>query len=144
MYHVATPKKCKCEFENNMMLPTEMGNQQIRVNTYGSSLMFGDRFKVSTAQCARIVNLDDEVCGGMIHTVDKVLIPPTGDIKEVITNGGKYSKFLELLEFSGLTEELETETGNTLLVATDSAFDKIDEETANKLKEDKEFAQKVG
>jgi len=143
MYHVATPKKCKCDFENNLMLPTEMGEAKIRVNTYGSSVLFGDRFKVSTAQCARIVSLDDEVCGGMIHTVDKVLIPPAGDIMEVITNGDKYSKFMNLLEFSGLREELESVDGKTLLVPTDSAFDKIDEEIASKLKEDKEFAQKV-
>ena len=107
-------------------------------------MLFVDRFKVSTAQCARIVNLDDEVCGGIIHTVDKVLIPPTGDILKIITNGAKYSKFLELLEFSELQEELEAEDGKTLLVPTDSAFDKIDEETASKLKEDKEFAAQVG
>ena len=144
MYHVTTPKKCKCELENNLMLKTKMGEQNIRVNTYGASVLFGDRFKVSTAQCARIVNLDDEVCGGMIHTVDKVLIPPAGDILKVITNGAKYSKFLELLEFSELEEELEAEDGKTLLVPTDSAFDKIDEDTANKLKEDKEFAAQVG
>jgi len=143
MYHVTTPKKCKCELENNLMLKTEMGEQKIRINTYGASVLFGDRFKVSTAQCARIVNLDDEVCGGMIHTVDKVLIPPAGDILKVITNGAKYSKFLELLEFSELQEELEAEDGKTLLVPTDSAFDKIDEETAKKLKEDKEFAAQV-
>merc|ERR1719431_407798 len=98
---------------------------------------------LSTAQCTRIVNLDDEVCGGMIHTVDKVLIPPAGDILKVIKNGAKYSKFLELLEFSELQEELEAEDGKTLLVPTDSAFDKIDEDTANRLKEDKEFAAAV-
>ena len=144
MYHVTTPRKCKCELENNLMLKTEIGQQNIRVNTYGASMLFGDRFKVSTAQCARIVNLDDEVCGGMIHTVDKVLIPPAGDILKVITNGAKYSKFLELLQFSELEEELEAEDGKTLLVPTDSAFDKIDEDTANKLKEDKEFAAQVG
>jgi len=143
LYHVATPKKCKCELENNMVLKTEMGEKTIRVNTFGASVLFGDRFRVSTAQCARIVSLDDEVCGGMIHTVDKVLIPPAGDIVQVITNAGKYSKFLELLEFSELKEDLETEDSQTLLVPTDAAFDKIDEDTATKLKEDKDFAAQV-
>ena len=50
---------------------------------------------------------------------------------------------MDLLEFSGLEEELESVDGKTLLVPTDSAFDKLDDETASKLKEDKEFAQKV-
>merc|ERR1712117_407355 len=143
LYHVATPKKCKCELENNLVLKTEMGEKTIRINTYGASVLFGDRFKVSTAQCARIVSLDDEVCGGMIHTVDKVLIPPAGDIVQVITNAGKYSKFLELLEFSELKEDLKTEDSQALLVPTDAAFDKIDEDTATKLKEDKDFAAQV-
>merc|ERR1712117_131854 len=111
LYHVATPKKCKCELENNMVLKTEMGEKTIRVNTFGASVLFGDRFRVSTAQCARIVSLDDEVCGGMIHTVDKVLIPPAGNIRAVLDNGEKYSKFLELLDFSGLEEELESPVG---------------------------------
>jgi len=143
MYHVTTPRKCKCELENNLMLQTEIEDKNIRVNTYGASVLFGDRFKVSTAQCARIVNLDDEVCAGMIHTVDKVLIPPAGDILKVITNGGKYSKFVELLKFSELEEELETKAGKTLLVPTDSAFDKIDKDTASRLRNDKEFAAQV-
>merc|ERR1719206_825329 len=143
MYHVTTPRKCKCELENNLMLQTEIEDKKIRVNTYGASVLFGDRFKVSTAQCARIVNLDDEVCAGIIHTVDKVLIPPAGYILKVITNGGKYSKFVELLKFSELEEELETKAGKTLLVPTDSAFDKIDKDTASRLKEDKEFAAQV-
>merc|ERR1719369_2707290 len=136
LYHVATPRKCKCDLENNMVLPTQMPGSEIRVNTYGGNPLFGSRFRVATAQCARIVSLDDEVCGGMIHTVDKVLIPPAGDIIKVITNGAKYSRFLELLEFSELKDELETEVGKTLLVPTNEAFDKIDKDTANRLKEE--------
>jgi len=143
MYHVATPRKCKCDLENNLMLETGMAAQKIRVNTYGASVMFGDRFKVATAQCAKIVNLDDEVCGGMIHTVDKVLLPPAGSIMDVVSNSGQYSKFLELLEFSDLQEELQVDAGKTLLIPTNSAFDKLDEDIRSKLTEDKDFAQMV-
>merc|ERR1712168_960537 len=87
MYHVTTPKKCKCELENNLMLKTEMGEQKIRINTYGASVLFGDRFKVSTAQCARIVNLDDEVCGGMIHTIDMQTLSAGRTVQKISDKG---------------------------------------------------------
>jgi len=143
LYHVATPRKCKCDLENNMVLPTQMPGSEIRVNTYGGNPLFGSRFRVATAQCARIVSLDDEVCGGMIHTVDKVLIPPAGNIRAVLDNGEKYSKFLELLDFSGLEEELESPVGKTLLVPTNEAFEKVDDDTVAKLSEDQDFAKMV-
>ena len=30
MYHVATPRKCKCDLENNQMLQTGRGDQKVR------------------------------------------------------------------------------------------------------------------
>merc|ERR1712142_217476 len=51
MYHVTSPKTCKCDMENNKVL---------------------------------ITSLDNEICGGLIHTVDKVLTPPIGNLIDLI------------------------------------------------------------
>ena len=42
-----------------------------------SRALLGDRGQIVTAQCARLTSLDTEVCGGMIHTVEKPLKPST-------------------------------------------------------------------
>ena len=54
-------------------------------------------------------------------------------------------RLLELLKFTGQDAELESvaEEGRTLLAPTNDAFAKLDEETNQRLQEDKTFAQTV-
>ncbi len=92
MYHVATPKTCKCDFEDGKLLQSGIEDKKLRLNVYSSAPvnLFDLRPKqFATVQCAKIVRLDDEVCGGMVHTVDKVLLPPAGSVMEVMRNSGQ-------------------------------------------------------
>merc|ERR1711974_411654 len=62
--------------------------------------------------------------------------------------GGKqeFSRFLHLLEFAGMSEEMGQSTwgdGQTLLVPTNAAFDKLPEDVNGRLLADLAFAQKV-
>ena len=56
-----------------------------------------------------------------------------------------FFRFLELLEFSGLQTELETEAedGRTILVPSNTAFRKLDVDLREKLLSDKAYAQSV-
>ena len=94
-------------------------------------------------QCAPLVRQsDEEVCGGMIHTVDKVLLPPRGDIWDVVNSGNTYSKFMELVEIAEMREQFEKDA-RTLLLPSDGAFEKLDEATMSKLSENKILAAEV-
>jgi uncharacterized surface protein with fasciclin (FAS1) repeats len=64
MYHVATPRTCKCEMKNNKVLKSGVQDQKLRINTYGGLIPFmtDQRPSKYTVQCARITSLDNEVC----------------------------------------------------------------------------------
>jgi len=139
-YHMTRPKTCKCEFYNDLMLSSELADKQIRINTYGAGHIFGINNQILTAQCSKLTSLDNEVCGGMIHKVDRVMLPPAGDILQVLKSTGKYAKFQELIEFSGLKNELANRTDVTLLAPTDEAFEQLGTEQFEKLFGDQEHA----
>jgi len=128
---------------NNLELQSGHQDNKVRINSYGSRLLFGDRSKTVTAQCARLVDLDNEVCGGFIHTVDKVLIPPAGDLLTILKASGHYAKFLDLVAFAELEPELSREIPHTILVPTNDAFDKLDSDTRTRMFEDAEVAKAV-
>ena len=146
MYHVATPKTCQCDFENNKRLDSGITDKKLRINMYGAvpfSLLDASPRQISTVQCARLTSLDDEICGGMIHTVDKVLLPPGGNIVEVIKSSGTFAKFMELIEFAELENELNLEGPYTILAPTDRAFEHISDSLTDKAFSDKDAAVKL-
>ena len=72
----------------------------------------------------------------------QVLLPPGGNVIEILKDHGRFGKFVELVEFAGLTEELEgSEEGPiTVLAPTDGAMDNLRDEFKEKIMEDAEDA----
>ena len=146
MYHVVTPKTCHCDFADNKVMPTGLVGKSLRMNKYGGLLpvdILDPNNVPVTVQCARVTHTDTEVCGGMIHTVNKVLLPPGGKIVEVLTHNGKHKKLVELINFSGLEAELNTEGPFTFFAPTDGAFESMRDGLLEKIFADKELAAKV-
>jgi hypothetical protein len=54
----------------------------------------------ATAQCARLINFDNRACGGVVHEVDKLLIPPAGSILHLIEKGDNYTLLRKIIEVS--------------------------------------------
>jgi hypothetical protein len=52
----------------------------------------------ATAQCARLINFDNRACGGVVHEVDKLLVPPTGSILQLIEKGDNYTLLRKIIE----------------------------------------------
>lgn len=110
-----------------------------------------------TAQCSKVQGPEVEVCGGVVHTIDRVLLPTPSTVLELVKGKQEYSRwevlgvtrlvrrFLEIAQFSGISGELETEAaeGRTLLAPTNAAFAKLGSDITEKLLADKAFAQKV-
>lgn len=145
MYHIATPKTCQCDMSDNKVLKSAVRDQKLRINAYGSLIPFMDQKpNILTVQCAKITNLDDEICGGMIHTVDKILTPPIGNLMDLIKLDAKHTTWLELVQIAQMEEELNSVEGPlTMLAPTDGAFDNMDDELKEKIFADKELATQV-
>lgn len=54
----------------------------------------------ATAQCARLINFDNRACGGVVHEVDKLLVPPTGSILQLIEKEDNYTLLRKIIEVS--------------------------------------------
>ena len=69
------------------------------------------------------------------------MLPPGGNVVEILKDHGRFGKFVELVEFAGLTEELEGGEGPiTVLAPTDGAMDNLRDEFKGKIMEDAEDA----
>merc|ERR1712241_1307125 len=145
MYHVTSPKTCKCEMEDNKVLKTAVRNEKLRINTYGGVIPFLDQKPdIITVQCAKITRLDNEVCGGMIHTVDKVLTPPIGNLIDLIKLDDRHITWLELIQKAELEDEINnSEVPMTMLAPTEGAFLNMDEELKKEIFADKDIAAQV-
>jgi len=136
LHHVAVENKGFCHFSNNQQLETVGGNK-IRVNLHKH---FGHMRALGTVQCARIIENDENVCGGKVHTIDRVLTPPSGNLLETLKND--HSMFTQLIEFAGL-KDVVSENLSTILAPVDSAFEKLDDDIKSKIFEEKEVAESV-
>ena len=64
-------------------------NSTLRTNT-----LFGEKDTVVTAQCAKVQGRGEEICGGVVHTVDKVMLPTPGSLLQLVKSKSEYSRCL--------------------------------------------------
>ena len=95
---------------------------------------------------ANVVATDIEATNGVIHVIDKVILPPTeaaaqeaapaaaaGTIPEVAAGAGNFTTLLAAVEAAGLADELSGEGPFTVFAPTDEAFAKIPADTISAL-----------
>ncbi|XP_077991404.1 transforming growth factor-beta-induced protein ig-h3-like [Glandiceps talaboti] len=80
--------------------------------------------------------VDVRGCNGIIHTVDKVIIPPSGNILEILKADISYSRLLETLEATGLAEELDKEGALTIFAPTNEAFEALSKDYLERVMEE--------
>ena len=67
------------------------------------------------------------MCGSTIYTVDKLLVPPVGNLFQMLSNNPAYSRFLDLVKAANLSEAV-NQPARTLIVPRNQAFDNLEEE----------------
>jgi len=137
LHHVTPEKKTSCDLSHNLHLDT-MGGGRVRVNMHRH---FGHSRPLATVQCARVIQNNEQVCGGHVHVIDRVLTPPSGDLLETLAKDHKM--FTSLVDFAGVADELTSSDQHTLLAPQDSAFDKLEDDIKDKMFNDKEVAAAV-
>jgi len=137
LHHVTEERKSSCDLVHHQNLET-LGGHHLRVNLHQH---FGHTRPLAMVQCARVIQSNDEVCGGHVHTIDRLLTPPVGDLLEAVSKDHK--KFAELVAFADVAEELSSKEAQTLLAPDDSAFGKLDAEIQELMFSDKEIAADV-
>ncbi|XP_061164293.1 transforming growth factor-beta-induced protein ig-h3-like [Saccostrea echinata] len=110
---------------NELMLDSLKGDK-LRVNYY-----YAARHAL-TVEGARITYPDKMASNGIIHRIEKVLLPPVGNIVEVLTQDGSFNTLIAAAKAAGLVEAL-SDGPITLMAPTDAAFSRLGNDTVNKL-----------
>jgi len=118
-HHITTHSTGSCHLKNNQHLDT-LGGRNLRINLHNH---FGQPGALGMVQCARIIHSDTKVCGGRVHTIDRVLTPPVGDV--MMTLESSHPKFANLIKKAKLDTEL-SQGLLTVLAPLDTAFDKLE------------------
>ncbi len=76
---------------------------------------------------ARVTTADIEASNGVIHVIDRLILPPSSDIVETAVNAGSFTKLAEALSAAELVETLQGEGPFTVFAPTDAAFEAFEE-----------------
>ena len=80
------------------------------------------------ANCARVTSRDHYATNGIVHVVDRVILPATQTIAEIVQNDIQLRSLKNALEKANMLEKLSQSDGQlTLFAPTDDAFSKMDE-----------------
>lgn len=127
------------DVSNEQLLKTELDGTNIRVNIFprGPSDKSSDHPYRYTANCAPLVKLNHVAEKGIVHVVDRVLVPVRNSVMQIIRSRDDMTVLRTILEKTGLSKMLE-EVGDdkhfTVFAPNDDAFLKLDKDIRRKLK----------
>jgi len=99
----------------------------------GASLRINLPKNAVTVNGVNVIQADVEASNGVIHVVDQVLIPPSGNIVETLSADGRFSTLVAAATAAGLGNTLATGGPFTVFAPTDEAFAKLPAGTVNSL-----------
>ena len=82
---------------------------------------------------AQIVTTDIQCSNGVIHVIDAVMMPATGDIVDVAAKAGTFNTLIAAAKAAGLVDTLKSKGPLTVLAPTDAAFAKLPKGTVEML-----------
>ncbi len=95
---------------------------------------------------ANIVQTDIQASNGVIHVIDRVILPPSmmeKDIVDTAIEAGSFNTLVQAVQAAGLEETLRGEGPFTVFAPTDEAFNALPEGTLDSLLEDEEALANV-
>jgi len=116
-YHVLSSKAMSTDITDAMKVDSLQG-ASLRFNIYSEN-------HVITVNGGNISQPDLLCDNGVIHFVDKVLVPPTKTVIQIVTEDPRLSTFLQLVTVSGIASKFQADP-MTLFAPTDIAFAKVD------------------
>lgn len=127
------------DVSNEQLLKTQLPNSNIRINIFprAPSDQNADHPYRYTANCAPMVKLNRVAERGIVHVVDRVLMPVRNNVMQIIRARDDMTVLRTILEKTGLDKMLEQAGDDkhfTVFAPNDDAFLKLDKDIRRKLK----------
>jgi len=126
LYHVV-PGKFTASDVVKITSATTVNGLPVMVKVSGSSVKIND---------ATVIIADVPASNGVIHVVDSVILPPSGDIVETAAANGNFKTLLAAATAAGLVDTLKSPGPFTVFAPTDAAFAKLPAGTVEALLKD--------
>lgn len=107
----------------------------------GQRLTFAASGSGVTVDGAKVVSADIACTNGVIHVIDKVVLPATDNIVEVASSAGQFNTLIAAAKAAGLADVLMGEGPLTVFAPTDAAFAKLPAGTVENLLKPENKAQ---
>lgn len=110
LYHVINGKVYSYQLKNGFVPTFNGAAVEVKLN---GSVMIND---------AKVVRADVRALNGVIHVIDKVLMPPTKNIFEIAAGNPNFSILVDAVKYAGLDGVLATGGPFTVFAPTNDAF----------------------
>jgi len=126
LYHVVAGRVAAADVVK-VTSATTVNGLPVMVKVSGSKVMIND---------ATVQITDIGASNGLIHVVDTVILPPSGDIVDVAVANGGFKTLVAAVQAAGLVETLKGPGPFTVFAPTDAAFAKLPAGTVEALLKD--------
>jgi len=123
-YHVVAGTVRSTDLKNEMT-PTTLAGSSLRVNIYTHN-------KVNTINGKTITEVDRQADNGVIHFIDDVIMPPSGNAVDAVKSDPELSTLLTAVSAAGIAKEF-LANPETVFAPTNAAFAKLDQDSLKKL-----------
>lgn len=135
------------DVENEQLLVSAFENTTIRMNIFprppGSQKDDDSPYRY-TANCAPISKVDQEAENGIVHVIERVLMPVTKSLMDLVRERSDMAVLQTVLDKTDLAKQLENADKHfTLFAPTDKAFEKLDPHVRRSIKEGKGCALNI-
>ncbi|KAM4555226.1 transforming growth factor-beta-induced protein ig-h3 isoform 2-T2 [Odontesthes bonariensis] len=124
-YHMVNRRLTSEELRHGSTFPSMYQDSNVHIHHYSNGIV--------TVNCARLIKPDQHATNGIVHVVDRVITAVTNDMQSIIDVDDDLETLRMAFAAAGLTTMLESEGQFTIFAPTNDAFEKIPQETMNRI-----------
>lgn len=124
-YHMVNKRLTSEELKHGASFTSMYQDFNVHVQHYSNGIV--------TVNCARLIKPDQHATNGIVHVVDRVITAVSNNVQTLIEVDDDLETLRTAIAAAGLTAMLETEGHYTVFAPTNEAFEKIPQETLNRI-----------
>lgn len=124
-YHMVNKRLTSEELKHGASFTSMYQDFNVHVQHYSNGIV--------TVNCARLIKPDQHATNGIVHVVDRVITAVSNNVQTIIEVDDDLETLRTAIAAAGLTAMLENEGHYTVFAPTNEAFEKIPQETLNRI-----------
>ncbi|XP_070819315.1 transforming growth factor-beta-induced protein ig-h3 [Chaetodon trifascialis] len=124
-YHMVNRRLTSEELKHGSSFASMYQDFHVHIHHYSNGIV--------TVNCARLIKPDQHATNGIVHVVDRVITAVSNDVSTLLDVDDDLETLRTAMAAAGLTAMLENEGQYTVFAPTNEAFEKIPQETLNRI-----------